>query len=250
MQERSRPRKLQSHHQRAQQYLGELEERCGIAKFDFELIPRNDNALCDGICNVIRSGIIESEAWTLALDLISELETNMDTTTGILPRCIGPENQSLIPYSKRPHLYHQLAGKAREMASHQALLDIGKQMVQEAKLIWANIPSRKSDSQRIQVYGIQLQLEAMDGLATKKSFKTKDTMERKNRGLLEESRLLLEDEDFTLFASSQSPIVGVPADVQVERELDQLIEAWLEGTKTSTEWQKKSCHWTKLLVDK
>jgi len=75
-------------------------------------------------------------------------------------------------------------------------------------------------------------------------------MERKNRGLLEESRLLLEDEDFTLFASSQSPIVGVPADVQVERELDQLIEAWLEGTKTSTEWQKKSCHWTKLLVDK
>ena len=245
MKEAARPRKLESHYRRAQDCLRQLQNDHSIPEIQFHHIPREDNVLCDGICGIIRSDIIEQDAWQSALQCIQELElgaTRTDDESTILSRCIGRENKSLIPYSKRPHLYHRLAQKVRENSDYQTLVEIGGQMELEAKTIWTNVPAHRSDGKNLQALGIGLQIEGFKGLETRKSLRAAFVKERQNRFLLERHDAVPASFNH-LAVSSPPPPPAVGDKESTNQELESLWETWLENARASDEWRQKQCLW-------
>lgn len=261
LRESSRPRKLKSHYRRAQTYLDQIIQNDFGVTFQLQLnhIPRAENRLCDGICNVIRSQIIEQNAQQSALQCIQQLErSSMDATT-ILSRCILDQtrSKSLIPYSKRPYLYHQLVMKVRGMSDDSCcqnliLIDIGERMELEAKTIWSKVPARQDDGKELQVHGIRLQIEGLQGLATRASLKAAMAQERKNRFLLEkyqndglDSLLSLDKQHLDALSVSSTQEEG---EENINRELESLWETWLEAVRTSDEWEQNDRLWLNVPV--
>ena len=258
MRDLSRPRKLQSQYRRAQECLGQLRQvghrhsngdSGGVPiQLTFQHIPREENSLCDGICHVIRSRVVEEEAWQSALKYCQQASSIVEGQSSILSRCIGPVNKSLIPYSKRPILYQYLAKNIRESNSicdeyrYQTLIDVGAQMEHEAKQIWSHVTRDNQqipDGKNLQSQGVRLQIEGLRGLATRKSNKTAVATERQNRVLLERhTPTVASISSSSSSSSTASTMAGKPL-----REDEYLWETWLEHAKSSDEWHQEKHFW-------
>ena len=250
MRGKSRPRKLQSQYRRAQECLGQLRQAGhSLLEFEFQHIPREENGLCDGICHVIRSKVVEEEAWQGALNCCQQAPSIIKGQMSILSRCIGPENKSLIPYSKRPFLYQYLAENVRKSNStgdeyrYETLIEIGAQMEHEAKQIWSRVArdhQQSPDCKNLQAQGVRLQIEGLRGQASRKSLKTAVVKERQNRVLLERCTSAAVPTMPSSTSSSSSNALGT---VRPLREEEYLWETWLEHAKSSDEWHQKKRLW-------
>mmetsp|Transcript_4252 Transcript_4252/g.11587 ORF Transcript_4252/g.11587 Transcript_4252/m.11587 type:complete len:408 (-) Transcript_4252:616-1839(-) len=151
---KSRPRKMEQHYLQAQSLLEQISPNFDTIRYQH--IPRDQNELCDRLCaNVIRKeeehAVEQLEKCILKFshhrrqlvptrgnDEWSEMP--LSDAHSSLPEIIQSHlqsPQSLIPYSKRPFYYQQLASIARKSSDYKTLIHIGKALQWEAKAIWS-----------------------------------------------------------------------------------------------------------------
>ncbi|CAB9519191.1 expressed unknown protein [Seminavis robusta] len=133
LKESSRPRKLEAHYIRAQEHLTQLlGEQQGPVVLEYQHIPRKQNQLCDGLCTVIRSRIIEPAAWQRSM-------AGMDDDQADLSRSL----QDL------------------EREDFQVVVQVGEQLEHESKTVWASSAAGKDVAEKLQTWGVALQMHPL-----------------------------------------------------------------------------------------
>ena len=276
MRESSRPRKLESEYNRAQELLQELFRCCQQEQqqlpypsidIDYQLVPREQNTLCDGLCEQIRSKLLEPTAYGAVRDAILRRDDTVSWT--------GIKDWGLIPYSKRPALYQLLAqttlqqnkdeDKDEDTANYSLLLQLGEHMEEEGKLMLVsqqNMPSAEF-GKRLQAQGVMYQLHSLNKMATtmvksqKKYQKLALAKERKNRFLLERygwnqrdcakvEQLMQICDPTTNSMNLEKRDEGEEADElpSDQEKLERgLWNSWIKMAAVSAIWKQEKCLW-------
>lgn len=184
MQGRSRPRKMAKQFQKAMNLVEKIPWT-----ISFEHIPRSENLLCDRLCAIIIQRMEEDALERLIVDTIQlaklknvpiegVVSTSImkNTTITATPCCSSisslhdlltyhfTTHHSLIPYSKRPFIYHSLATIAYVSLDFESMVTIGQKMEEEAKGVWLKRPDGKETSQQVQLDGLKYQLLGLERL--------------------------------------------------------------------------------------
>lgn len=236
MADSARPRKLRSHFLQAQEKLHPI-QRSGV-EIIYEHIPREHNQLCDGLCTIVGSNILEPAAWD---KVVARIERG-DDLLGALVTIVGAE--SLIPYSKRPFLYGELVHRANQLKDYEALVQLGQVMEEEAKTIWSSAGTSAEHAKQLQVEGVLCQIQGLQGLPSKKSQKQAVAKERMNRYLLQQhEKSASPSHDWSLLTARNN---GNDDTRITHHELQPMWEAWLDKAKASLQWQQQWCEWSEI----
>ncbi|KAG7350416.1 reverse transcriptase-like protein [Nitzschia inconspicua] len=205
---KSVPRKLERLWKEAQDQIERIQQQQESHTDDslvmeYKLLPRNENKICDNVCNNLMS-IMSNNVWTECITTLENtnfegiVETNTNTNT--IPRddrnlidqfwttYLDPSN-SIIRYSLRPLLYIKLATLATEHNHHESLIQLGETLWNEARMYCPhkNGPSidRNESSLPYNIalrkFSIECQINGWMGLGNQKMV---SSLQRKHRRLL------------------------------------------------------------------
>jgi ribonuclease HI len=142
---KARPRKLQRYFDEAISIIEKIPW-----KIEFRHIPRTENLLCDRLCGKILSdheagyySLVRQELATLTQFFEEERKSaesgKFETLLQMFLNRHFSEGRSLIPYSKRPKLYRNIAKVACERRDFLALIRVGQLLEIEARTVWPSI---------------------------------------------------------------------------------------------------------------
>lgn len=155
---RSRPRKLQHYVDRCQALLETLP-----VHVEFRHVPRDQNVLADSLCQIIfqenvRKAMVD---FTAALE---DWQGGSEVGTGILKRFLSFPS-SLVPYSRRPRLYQQIAQKAVKLQAWHVLQDLGQRLDRDNSLVWTKSDSSEAHViQELTIQALVYKQLALEGL--------------------------------------------------------------------------------------
>mmetsp|Transcript_37354 Transcript_37354/g.90787 ORF Transcript_37354/g.90787 Transcript_37354/m.90787 type:complete len:1040 (-) Transcript_37354:27-3146(-) len=234
---RSVPRKLQVLHQQATSLVETIKERFRSDGFHFDFdyrhIPRSQNVLCDHLCSTLAEAMVlqtyracvgDLEAVERAVtseEFVSEGK-GLPNLDHILRHYLD-QYKSIIPYSKRLHLYHRIASLARKLEDFEQLEKVGRRLCDESKCLIPDSINKQNLNHAFQ-QGVRYQLEALEGMEREKEYAR---MKHKYRVLLEtemgDSMTEASIEDDTQFSKD---LKALPA------EWETIVKLWKEDATT------------------
>ena len=182
---KSTPRKLESLHQQARSLIDQIIFNCEregtiITNVVYQHYARNENYVCDNICNNMINAIT-SKSWKDCINQLIDERSNESSgfVQDLLSTYLNPST-SKIKYSLRPPLYEKLADISLEIGDYHSLVEIGERLWEEV----ATYHPRQQLISSIQRYCIELQIKGWKGLGKEKKV---TYLERRYRFLLSSS---------------------------------------------------------------
>ncbi|KAG7339258.1 reverse transcriptase-like protein [Nitzschia inconspicua] len=167
---------------------------------EYELLPRNENKICDNVCNNLMS-VMSNNVWKECIATLERTNFEGVVETNAIPRYnrnvidrlwttyLDPSD-SIIRYSLRPPLYIKLATLATEHNRHESLIRLGETLWNEARLCCPhkNNPSFARNKSSLPYndialrrFSVECQIDGWRGLGNQKMV---SSLQRKHRRLL------------------------------------------------------------------
>jgi Reverse transcriptase-like len=136
---RSRPRKLEAYCDRARWLIQQLPWQ-----FSYEYIPRGANLVCDRLCSTVlsqqeqgayASARNELEAVWKTFHAARDVRNLESPLSDFCKRHFGV-GSSLIPFSRRPPIYRDVASVASRIRDYAAMIRVGELLESDAKTVW------------------------------------------------------------------------------------------------------------------
>lgn len=252
---RSRSRKMISQYNRATELLTEIQTIMPLSQVHFHHIPRTENLLCDRLSTRIifdqEHQDFRSSINSLQGLLADDKVTSSDALWNYVRSNLG-RSSNLVPFSKRPHVYHLLANQFLLINDWHSLVAIGEWWEKELNDVWSKVcdPHDSMVYPKFEIanryfllltYSVRWQLIGLQGLGQRKRLAQlqgkyhhllrrygKDTSE----GSVDPSHELvstLTDDDICHHARGEK----WPPDV----------ETWIQQKNISATWPLHGFHW-------
>lgn len=196
----SLPRRLESKFKVAKSYQSQFFSKSG-KQIRFQHIMRDSNTFCDALCAEVMNLAIEQETSKLKADMQSDSKSVANT----LSKYFG-SNNSIIPFSKRLGVYHDMLTTAREAGDGLAIQQLGAQLGEDAKLWPASDNIAPRNKQSLAYVAIRVQIEGFEMLNKKKEVKK---LLNKHRFVL--NKYSEQSEVYLLGLTEESEYVVAPA---------------------------------------
>eukprot|EP00980_Cylindrotheca_fusiformis_P023607 scaffold10671_cov131-Cylindrotheca_fusiformis.AAC.5 len=224
------PRKLQSQHMKAMDYIDEIGQH--FAKIEFQHIPRNENSICDNLCaNTMVAAA--SSCWNSCL---ADIENSEDLLIDIVARYCQ-SNSSWIRYSIRPPLYSKLFQIAQARDDYKTMVAVGELLFAEARRY-----RNQNNSAALMARGVLYQICGMHGLGLERKA---SALERKHRILLRPFQIYKKDGMY-MPLSTELQSTGSPAvswDAHIPESWSSLLGAYWAQAKSLESWEEGSTIW-------